>query len=431
MRPAPVRLTLPALRAPTLQLRARRRAMAAPAHTVPRASAAAAAGATATAAYVAYYLLRCRLPGRIRAGATALNAAVLARTPSLHAPYTPPFWAANAWVQLVIFIIRTRALPRSPPFRRQKLVAPDGGTVALDWLDENEAPLPASAPLLLILHTITGTSRDFLVLARAARARGFRPVVCVRRGHLGEALTAPRVNLLGCTADLRQQLAAAQAAYPDAPVTMIGASAGTGLLVRYLGEEGSAARGRIAGAVAVCPGYDTSEGGAFSRFAPALDAHLLAVCKKFFLRSRNDAVLANVPGIAELRAARGIAEYQRRAYQLEGYASVDEMHKHTNPMGVAAAIRAPLLVINAADDPVCHVSNVHDNAALFDEPHDRMLLLTDRGSHCTFLEGVLWPRQVSWADRVALDYLQTVLALRAEEQAAAPAEAEPALAVGK
>jgi hypothetical protein len=29
---------------------------------------------------------------------------------------------------------------------------------------------------------------------------------------------------------------------------------------------------------------------------------------------------------------------------------------------------------------------VHDNAELFDAPHDRMLVLTDRGSHCTYYE---------------------------------------------
>jgi predicted alpha/beta-fold hydrolase len=134
-----------------------------------------------------------------------------------------------------------------------------------------------------------------------------------------------------------------------------------------------------------------------------------------------------VPGYERLRAARSIAEYQREAYALEGYADVAAMHAGTNPMAVARAIRTPLLVINAADDPVCDVSNVTDNAALFDEAHDRMLLLTRRGGHCTFYEGALWPRG-SWSDRVALDYLQEVLRLRAEErkaeQSEAPAEAQ-------
>ena len=386
----------------------------------PRASAA--AGTVAgVAAFAAYYLLRCRLAPKIRAGPTALNAALLARLPALRAPYTPPFWAFNAWVQLVVHVIRSRRLPRQPPFRRETLTAPDGGSIGLDWL---EPPAAASnAPVLLLLHTITGTSREFLDLARLAAARGWRAVVCLRRGHLGTPLTSPRCNLLGNTDDLRQQIAAVRARLPGAPLLAVGSSAGTGLLVRYLGEEG--AKAPFVASVAICPGYDTSEGGAFSRFVPALDRHILGACKAFFLRRQNEALLRAVPGIERLRAARTLADYQRCAYALEGYADVAAMHAATNPMGVARDIRKPLLVINAEDDPVCSVRNVYDHMALFDEPHDRMLLLTRHGGHCTYFEGLLWPRG-SWAERVAMDYMHEVLRLRAEEGSAATAPAEAA-----
>ena len=96
--------------------------------------------------------------------------------------------------------------------------------------------------------------------------------------------------------------------------------------------------------------------------------------------------------------------------------------------------------------------NVHDNIELFDAPHDRVLLLTERGSHCTYFEvraGILLPCRCmlplatltascaqglfrirgSWCDRVALEYLAAALAVRAElalptvkEDAAAAAE---------
>jgi hypothetical protein len=290
--------------------------------------------------------------------------------------------------------------------------------VGLDWL---EAPsLPADAPVLLILHTIAGTSRDFLELARAALRRGVRPVVCLRRGHTGAPLTSPRVNLLGCTDDLRAQIVAVQARFPAAPLLALGSSAGTGLLVRYLGEEGIKAP--VAAAVAVCPGYDTGPGKAFSRFSPLMDAHILKAIKRFFLRRHNEPLLRAVPGYAAVAGAKSIAAYQEAAYALEGYADVAELHEKTNPMGVAHDIRVPICVINAADDPVCSVQNVHDNAALFDAAHDRMLVLTERGSHCTYYEGLWWPRG-SWCDRLALEYMGEVLALRKEEAAAAAAAA--------
>jgi predicted alpha/beta-fold hydrolase len=223
--------------------------------------------------------------------------------------------------------------------------------VGLDWL---EAPsLPADAPVLLILHTITGTSRDFLSLAKDALSRGLRPMVCLRRGHTGAPLTAPRVNLLGCTADLRSQVAFVQARFPAAPILALGSSAGTGLLVRYLGEEG--ANAPVAAAVAVCPGYDTGPGKAFSRFSPSMDAHILKAIKRFFLRRHNEPLLRSIPGYADVAGAKSIAAYQEAAYALEGYSSVEELHENTNPMGVAHDIRVPICVINAADDPVCNV----------------------------------------------------------------------------
>ncbi len=65
---------------------------------------------------------------------------------------------------------------------------------------------------------------------------------------------------------------------------------------------------------------------------------------------------------------------------------------------------------------------MYDNIALFDAAADRLLVLTSRGAHCTFYDGLLWPRPgLGWADRLALDYLAAVLQLRAEERATAQA----------
>ena len=78
-----------------------------------------------------------------------------------------------------------------------------------------------------------------------------------------------------------------------------------------------------------------------------------------------------------------------------------------------------MLVLNAEDDPVCVWQNVVDNLHIFDGPHDRLLVSTSHGSHCAHLEGMLWPAKLGWHERLALEYLQTVLAIRAEQ--AAPA----------
>jgi predicted alpha/beta-fold hydrolase len=370
-----------------------------------RRSAAAAAAAAIGAA--AYYQLCVRAKPSVRAGKTVFNDKILQRLVTLHQPYSPPFWAANAWVQLAVILARLRRMPPSP-FTRTVLSMQDGGSTALDWLED--ASLSPEAPVLMVLPTITGTSKEYAQLAAAARNRGWRTAVAVRRGHLGTPLTSPRVNLLGCTSDLRVQLEAAASRFPGAPLLCIGLSAGTGLLVRYLGEEGAASR--FTAAAALCPGYNTAPpNNAFARMGSLVQSHLLASLRRFFL-VRNEAALRHLPGWEAMNSATSLADYQKAAHALEGYADAESMYEATNPMEHAANIVTPLLVVNAMDDPVCLWQNVKDHEHIFDTPRDRLLVATARGSHCCHLEGVFWPAPLGWADRLALEYLEAALLLR-------------------
>jgi len=209
---------------------------------------------------------------------------------------------------------------------------------------------------------------------------------------------------------------------------------GAGLAVRYSGEKRLECP--FAAVVCVCPGYDTTEGGPFSRFEPLLDKHLLDSVKLLFLKS-NEHVLrgggggegvgsgesvttmcasANTarsavisPGFEELMAADNMAELQRRLYSVEGYASLAEYHENTNPMGVAGNIAVPLLVINSDDDPICTPSNVDDNLWCFEGDVERALVRTPVGTHCCFYEGrTVWPRS-SWSTDASLEFFQAVL----------------------
>ena len=140
--------------------------------------------------------------------------------------------------------------------------------------------------------------------------------------------------------------------------------------------------------------------------------------------SGNPFFLANgirrtVPGYGALMAAPNIAAYQAAAYALEGYSSVEEMHARTNPMRVADDIRVPLLMLNTEDDPVCVWQNVLGQLHLLEGQHDRILVSTSHGSHCAHLEGFFWPAQLGWHERLAIEYLDALLAIRAEQAAQA------------
>lgn len=356
-------------------------------------------GLVATAAAVGHYRSRVARPPELVFRDTPLLAHVRARCPALRTPYRPPWWSANRHLQLALLAWRDA---RTPPLRydaSETIVLADGGTVSLDWLGLDDPP---ATPTVVVLPTICGDGQSMRRTVTGLRRRlGWRVVVCNRRGHGSLPLTAPRFNTLGTTGDVRVQLARIREHLPDAPLYGLGVSAGSGLLVRYLGEEGAATP--LAAAVAYCPGYDTTR--AFHRIHPLYDRWLVGAVRRYFLE-RHAAVLAAHPGFAEAMASRTVGELHDRQYPFAGYATPDAYHAHTNPMAVADAVAVPLLILNATDDPVCTRANVDEHRALFARVPESLLVLTARGSHCAFLEGHWRPR--SWAHRLVAEYFRAV-----------------------
>jgi predicted alpha/beta-fold hydrolase len=361
-------------------------------------------------------------------------AALIAACPSLHRALRPPLLMQTSFAQLIAYLLKRRVAPPAA-WRRHTLTTPDGGEIALDWYegihgDPNAtavaASLPRDAPVIAVMHTLTGAARDFAAFAVVAASRGFRVAVCLRRGHLDAPLKTPKFNLLGDCDDLDAHVAAIRDAFPRARVFGYAESAGTGLAVRHAGERGDASP--FDATTCVCPGYDTTEGGAFSRFEPLLDRYLLASVKKMFL-SDNEKVLSSSgmsPSYEEMSRAGSMAELQRRLYGAEGYASLEEYHANTNPMGVVTGITRPMLVINSDDDPICAASNVSDNAWCFEGDVSRALVQTPVGTHCCFFEGRTIRPRSCWAHDAALEFFKAVLAegRGAEEEGAEEEGAE-------
>merc|ERR1711936_1238406 len=89
---------------------------------------------------------------------------------------------------------------------------------------------------------------------------------------------------MGDAADTKAQVDFVTAKYPTASyIAMVGISAGSGLLVTYLGKEGD--RTPVQAAASLCPAYDITR--AFSRLSmnyPAVDKHILGSMKRLFLK---------------------------------------------------------------------------------------------------------------------------------------------------
>ena len=323
------------------------------------------------------------------------NERVLARVRQLHRPYVPTPWLFNAHLQLLWLLLRDAIAPVLAYERHDVLRMRDGGTTALAWLGLDA---PASTPTLLVLPSITGDARSMRSIVRdLRRSTGWRVVVCTRRGHGGLELSTPVLNTMGGTQDLREQLAHVRAELPGSPLYAIGVSAGSALLVRYLGEEGP--RSLIRAGVAYCPGYDMRV--AWPRVHPWYSRLMTRRLREYFL-VRHAAVLGGLESYAACLASRDLASFHERLYEIAGYSSPEDYLLGTNPVLVMDQVAVPVMIINSADDPVCVAANASDHVGAVRRVPDALMVRTAHGSHCAFFEG--WS-PVSWANQLMADYL--------------------------
>lgn len=338
---------------------------------------------------------------RIDAHPSAFNERVLARLDRLRRPYRPTPWLRGPHAQLLWLILGEALAPALRYARTDTLRMRDGGTTALDWLGLDRDP---ATPTLVLLHGITGDAQGTRRVARdLQRATGWRIVVCTRRGHGGLRLTTPVFNTMGCTDDLREQLACIRRTVPDSPLYGVGLSAGSALLVRHLGEEG--AHSPLRAGVAYCPGFDI--GVAWPRVRPFYSRLMARRLKRHFLR-RHARVLGAMAAYARCLAARDIADFHDHAFAFAGCRSAADYLARSNPVRVFDRIAVPMLVLNADDDPVCVARNAEDHVDQVRGIPDALMVRTAHGSHCAFFEG-RWPR--SWANALIAEYLLAVHAL--------------------
>lgn len=320
----------------------------------------------------------------------------LAACPSLEAGCRPPRWARNGHVQAALSLTLDDRAPDLASDAEERLTAPDGGTVSLEWSGLDE---PADTPVLVALHTICGSGHALRRFVREMRRQlGWVVVACNRRGHAGLPLTAPRINTMGFVEDLDLQLDRIEARRPGARLYGVGISAGSGLLVRYLGEKGTASR--FCAGVAVCPAYSIPDGLVHAH--RGYDAYLTRKMIGYFLE-RHRAVLGRVDGFGDCASARTMVEFHERLAPLAGYDDYEAYLEASDPMRVAPDVTTPVLVLNSLDDPVCSVKNVYRHRLVLQQRPRMLTALTRFGGHCGFFERV--SRQGSWSDRAVAEFL--------------------------
>lgn len=315
----------------------------------------------------------------------------------LHQEYKPTFWAQNQHLQTILPWIWWQD---EMEFNREYLQMADKGVIALDWvaLDGNKVITKVS-PVMLLIPDLTGAATDLVAACSEALTRKFRPVVFNRRGHGGSSLTTYRLQSFGDASDLDEAVEFISHMYPYSEIFAVGFSTGSGLLMSYLGETGVSSK--LNAAVCISPCYD---------------AEALFKCNKipepynWFWTLKLKSILRQHPCLEAVinyniaLQSSSLKELDERVYaKLNQFNSLEEYWKYNDPMRNITNISIPVLCISALDDPICPRDTIP--FSLFKTSNNLFLVTTDIGGHCGFVEDLL---PSSWANKLAIDYLETV-----------------------
>lgn len=312
-------------------------------------------------------------------------------------PYQAPWWLPGGHLQ-TIYASRFTHTPEIN-YRRERWELDDGDFIDTDWIDGD-----AQAPLLVLFHGLEGSAQSpyALSLMAALQARGWRGVVIHFRGCSGEPNRLPRAYHAGDSAEIDNLLRRAKNQSPHAPLYAVGVSLGGNALLKWLGEQGSAAQHVTEKAVAVsaplalaATGHALSEGFNLiyaNHFLGTLKQKALQKLERYPTLYAREAVLAldTIYGFDDIVTA-----------PLHGFDGAEDYWVKASSKPGLKQIDVPTLLINARNDPFLPANFLPDAEQVSKQV---TLEFPETGGHAGFVSGP-FPGHLDWLPERILDFL--------------------------
>lgn len=299
--------------------------------------------------------------------------------------YRAPRWLPGPHLQTIWPLAIKGPLPA---YRRERWETPDGDFIDVDRVG------PAAAPACVVLfHGLEGSSRSHYArsLMRAVAARGWAGAVAHFRGCSGEANRMARAYHSGDSAEIDWILR--RFATDGCPLFAAGVSLGGNALLKWLGEQGEAARSVVRGAASVCAPLDLAAANA------SLMRGFNRVYAAHFLRTLIPAALekqrrhAGTCDPLRVRRARSLRDFDDAVTApLHGFRDADDYYARCSARGYLGGIRVPTLLLQAANDPFLPAEALPDAASL---PPDIRYELSPHGGHLGFVSAAP-PGRLDW-----------------------------------
>ncbi|WP_394560306.1 hydrolase [Aquipseudomonas alcaligenes] len=302
--------------------------------------------------------------------------------------FSPAWWLPSPHLQTLF-----GSLCRTPPQlqrQRERLWLEDGDFLDLDW----HGPHEATAPLVLVLHGLTGSSSSHYVLGlqQQLASQGWASVALNWRGCSGEPNLLPRGYHSGVSEDVVSVVRHLQAQRPLAPLYAVGYSLGGNVLLKYLGESGG--ESGLQGAVAVSVPFrlDHCAERIDRGFSKVYQAHFMRELVAYvrdkqqrFTDEGHHERLAALQQLGPLEGMRTFWDFDGRfTAPLHGYADADDYYRRASSRYYLERIATPTLIIQSSDDPFVFPHSVPLSQEL---SASTQLELHNRGGHVGFVGG--------------------------------------------
>lgn len=304
------------------------------------------------------------------------------------ADFAPAWWLPGGHLQTLWnpFCRRAPTLQR----RRERLWLADGDFIDLDW----HGPHDPHAPLVLVLHGLTGSSNSHYVrgLQQRLEAQGWASTAVNWRGCSGEPNLLPRAYHSGASDDLAEVITHLQAVRPLAPLHAVGYSLGGNVLLKYLGEVGTGAPLQSAVAVSVPFRLDQCADRIGLGFSRVYQAHFMREMvtyikdkQRSFTQQGASEHLSALQRLGSLDGMRTFWDFDGRfTAPLHGYADATDYYRRASSRYFLPDIRIPTLLIQAEDDPFVFRHSIPAEEEL---SATTTLELHRYGGHVGFVEG--------------------------------------------
>lgn len=288
---------------------------------------------------------------------------------------------------------------------------PSAETV-IDWVVSSKEGLiqdfsqDNKSKLLIIIPGLTGSVNDGYIkeICYQALNQNYRPVVYNTR-WLTKPVILPNKGPINPLNDFILTMDFLKLNYPHYQMFAIGTSHGANLITKYMGVAGE--RTNLLGAVSVGNYFHLYNSfkkcGAFWNFILARILQLALGKQKEYFKGLLD---VDVERALQRNTYTTVAFDEFFTRKLLGYSSVEEYYREFGCEKVLGNIRKPMMFMQSADDPICHISVVPREKHKSNE--NLVFYLTPRGGHCAWIQGFFTPQiffpKPALAFLEALDY---------------------------